>query len=205
MPGFAASLEEEERWDLINFLRALSYAERARQMSALVEPEPWLVAPDFVYRTLTEESRSLKDHRGNEVVMLALFSLPDSRARLMQLEQAYGQLRSRNVKVLAIPKEVKEIEPLKNAIKSLSLVTDGSREAFDTYALFRRSFSEQGTLPDPPIPSHMEFLIDRQGYVRARWIPRDGGGWNKMENLFRDIDRLNQEKPSAPAPDDHVH
>ncbi|HYY24663.1 MAG TPA: CopD family protein [Candidatus Udaeobacter sp.] len=205
MPGFAASLEEEERWDLINFLRALSYAERARQMAALVEPDPWLVAPDFVYRTLTEESRSLKDHRGNEVVMLALFSLPDSRPRLLQLEQMYRELQNRNVKILAIPKDVQEIHPLGSTIKSLSLVTDGSREAFDTYALFRRSLSEQGTLPDPPIPSHMEFLIDRQGYVRARWIPRDGAGWDKMENLFRDIDRLNQEKPSAPAPDDHVH
>ena len=44
MPGFAQSLEEEERWDIINFLRALSAAERARQMSALVEPDPgsWL-------------------------------------------------------------------------------------------------------------------------------------------------------------------
>jgi putative copper resistance protein D len=205
MPGFAASLEEEERWDMINFLRALSAAERARQMSALVEPEPWLVAPDFVYRTLADESRSLKDHRGNEVIMLTLFSLPDSRPRLLQLEQAHSQLQSKNVKVLAIPKEVKEIESLKSAIKSLSLVTDGSQEAFDTYALFRRSFSEQGTLPDPPVPPHMEFLIDRQGYVRARWIPRDGAGWDKMENLFRDIDRLNQEKPSAPAPDEHVH
>src|SRR5919106_2363864 len=70
MPGFAASLDEEERWDMINFLRALSSAERARQMSTLVEPDPWLVAPDFVYRTTTEESRSLKDHRGNEIVML---------------------------------------------------------------------------------------------------------------------------------------
>jgi putative copper export protein/mono/diheme cytochrome c family protein len=205
MPGFAASLEEEERWDMINFLRALSAAERARQMSALVEPEPWLVAPDFVYRTLADESRSLKDHRGNNLVMLVLFSLPDSRARLVELEQAFGQLQKKTVKVLLIPKEVSDIRQLDGTIKSPSLVTDGSREAFDAYALFRRSFSEQGTLPDPPVPPHMEFIIDRQGYVRARWIPRDGPGWDKMENLFRDIDRLNQEKPSAPAPDDHVH
>ena len=56
MPGFAQSLDEEERWDMINFLRALSAAERARQMSALVEPDPWLVAPDFVYRTLNGET-----------------------------------------------------------------------------------------------------------------------------------------------------
>jgi putative copper export protein/mono/diheme cytochrome c family protein/peroxiredoxin len=205
MPGFAASLDEEERWDMINFLRALSAAERARQMSALVEPEPWLVAPDFVYGTLNGESRSLKDHRGNNLVMLVLFSLPDSRARLGELEQTFGQLQQKNVKVLLIPKEVSDMRQLESSIKSLSLVTDGSREAFDAYALFRRSFSEQGTLPDPPVPPHMEFIIDRQGYVRARWIPRDGPGWDKMENLLRDIDRLNQEKPSAPAPDDHVH
>jgi putative copper resistance protein D len=205
MPGFAASLEEEERWDMINFLRALSSAERGRQMSALVEPDPWLVAPDFVYRTLAEESRSLKDHRGNEVVMLVLFSLPESRPRLAALEGASRQLLGKNVKILAVPGAIEQVRQLDGAFKSLSLVVDGSREAFAAYALLRRSFSEQGTQPDPPVPPHMEFLIDRQGYVRARWIPRDGPGWDKMENLMREIDRLNQEKPSAPAPDDHVH
>jgi len=205
MPGFAASLEDEERWDMINFLRTLSAAERARQMSALVEPDPWLVAPDFVYRTLTNENRSLKDHRGNNFVMLVLFSLPDSLARLAELEALSGQLQNKNVKILLIPRDVSDIRGLGGKVKSLSVVTDGSREAFDAYALYRRSFSEQGTQPDPPVPPHMEFLIDRQGYVRARWIPRDGAGWDKLENFFRDVDRLNQETPSAPAPDDHVH
>lgn len=205
MPGFGASLEEEERWDMINFLRTLSAAERARQMSALVEPAPWLVAPDFVYRTLTEENRSLKDHRGNNVVMLVLFSLPDSQARLAELEALSSQLQSKNVKILLMPREQSDVRGLDGKVKYLAVVTDGSREAFDAYALYRRSFSEQGTQPDPPVPPHMEFLIDRQGYVRARWIPRDGTGWDKLEKLFRDIDQLNQEKPSVPAPDDHVH
>jgi len=205
MPGFGASLEEEERWDMINFLRALSAAERARQMSALVEPEPWLVAPEFVYRTMTDENRSLKDHRGNNVVMLVLFSLPASQARLAELENLSSRLQSKNVKILLVPRELSDMRGLDGKVKSLAVVTDGSREAFDAYALYRRSFSEQGTQPDPPVPPHIEFLIDRQGYVRARWIPRDGAGWDKLENLFRDVDRLNQEKPSAPAPDDHVH
>jgi putative copper resistance protein D len=205
MPGFAASLDEEERWDMINFLRALSAAERAREMSPLVEPEPWLVAPDFVYRTGDAESRSLKDHRGNEIVMLVLFSLPESRDRLHELAAVSAQLVNKKIRLLAIPREFEQVAALKSAFKSISFVTDGSREAFDTYALLRRSFSEQGTLPDPPVPPHLEFLIDRQGYVRARWIPRDGHGWDKIENLMREIDKLNQEKPSAPAPDDHVH
>jgi putative copper resistance protein D len=33
MPGFKDSFNEDERWDLINFLRALSNAERARSLA----------------------------------------------------------------------------------------------------------------------------------------------------------------------------
>ena len=43
-------LSEDERWDLINFLRALSAAERARGLASVVEPNrPWLAAPDFAF------------------------------------------------------------------------------------------------------------------------------------------------------------
>jgi putative copper export protein/mono/diheme cytochrome c family protein len=205
MPGFGASLTDEERWDMINFLRTLSAAEQARQMTALVEPDPWLVAPDFDYRTLGDESQTLKDHRGNRIVMLVLFSLPESSARLAELEKLSSEFQSKNVKIILVPKDLSDLRGLDGKVKSLAVISDGSRETFDAYMLYRRSFSEQGTQPDPPVPPHMEFLIDRQGYVRARWIPRDGPGWDKLEKLWRDIDRLNQEKPSAPAPDDHVH
>jgi len=86
-----------------------------------------------------------------------------------------------------------------------SVITDGAEEAFETYALFRRSLSEQGLRPDPPFPFHMEFLIDRQGYIRARWIAAEGAAWVDPDLLLQEIAQLNQEKPSAPAPDDHVH
>ena len=39
-----------------------------------------------------------------------------------------------------------------------------------TYVLFRKSLNPAGRLSIPPIPSHLEFLIDRQGYIRARWL-----------------------------------
>jgi putative copper resistance protein D len=65
--------------------------------------------------------------------------------------------------------------------------------------------SQAGTQPDPPLPAHMEFLIDRQGYVRARWIASESRGWSNTDLLLREVAQLNQEKPSAPAPDDHVH
>ncbi len=52
MPGYGASLSEEERWDLINFMRALSSGERARNLAPVIEDKPWLVAPDFTYGTM---------------------------------------------------------------------------------------------------------------------------------------------------------
>jgi len=52
----------------------------------------------------------------------------------------------------------------------------------------------------------MEFLIDRYGFLRARWIPAvDGTEWSDIGLLMRQIDQLNQEKEIRPPPDDHVH
>ncbi len=206
MPGFKDSLNEEERWDLINFIRTIAAAEQARPMAPLVEPGPWLVAPDFVYRTAEAEGKTLKDHRGESVILLVLFTLPYSQVRLEQLEQTYRRLNSVGVEVLLVPWDAQEIHRLVGpTIRSLPLVTDGSQEIFATYTIFRRTLTQEGTLPDPPLPRHMEFLIDRQGYVRARWAPGDGAGWANPDLLLREIDRLNKETPSAPAPDEHVH
>ena len=73
------------------------------------------------------------------------------------------------------------------------------------YTLFRKSLSPTGRLPVPPFPSHLEFLIDRQGYIRGRWLPGSGPGWAENHDLITAIEQLNQEKPRAPAPDEHVH
>jgi len=207
MPGFAEHLDEEARWDLINFLRMLSAAEQARAMAPLLE-QPWLVAPDFVYRTQGGDSKSLKEHRGQRVVLLVLFSWPQSQARLTQLAELRDRLAAAGVTLLAVPSDVAALDgKAKRSLAKLKIdpVTDGSQEVFATYALFRRSLSQAGTQPDPPLPAHMEFLIDRQGYVRARWIASESRGWSNTDLLLREVAQLNQENPSAPAPDDHVH
>jgi hypothetical protein len=55
----------------------------------------------------------------------------------------------------------------------------------------------------------MELLVDRQGYLRARWVPRDLGsqteGWADVGRLLAQIDRLAQEVPVAPLAAEHVH
>jgi hypothetical protein len=55
----------------------------------------------------------------------------------------------------------------------------------------------------------MELLVDRQGYLRARWIPRNLGrdteGWADVAPLLAEIDRLAREVPVAPLAAEHVH
>src|SRR3989442_14394841 len=86
MPAFGDRLGEEERWDLVNFLRALSSAYAARTLGGSVEPErSWLIAPDFTFAVGPTPARALKEYRGRRIVLLVLYSLPGSRPRLPPL------------------------------------------------------------------------------------------------------------------------
>jgi len=74
-----------------------------------------------------------------------------------------------------------------------------------TYSLFRRTLTPDGLRPAPPVPPHMEFLIDRQGYIRARFIPgASRQSWTDLRILRDEILALDREA-AAPPPEEHVH
>jgi putative copper export protein/mono/diheme cytochrome c family protein/peroxiredoxin len=195
MPAFADRLDPDARWHLVNYLRALGAADVSRLLGPRVQAEPlYVVAPDFTFTVGPEYSRSLRDYRGRRIVLLVLYTLPASYPRLVELSEAYATLGALEVEVIAVPTDA---DP--EAIRRLStgtpifypVVTDGGREIVDTYRLFS------------PAP-HAEFLIDRQGYLRAvAATARDPR--RDPELLVADVQRLNAEKPAAPPPAEHVH
>jgi putative copper resistance protein D len=205
MPAFEQSFSEDERWDLINFLRALSTAERARSLAPVSETDVWLVAPDFAYGTNQGETKTLKDHRGNKIVLLVLVSLPESRDRLEQLEKIAARLTGAGGEIILVPKDAERYKTADSAVAKLPVVIEGNDEIFQTYSLFNHSFETDRSSPEPLLPKHTEFLIDKRGYIRARWIANEGSGWLNIENLLQEIETLQNEKSQAPAPDDHVH
>src|SRR5206468_8813615 len=78
MPRFSETLDEDQRWDLINFLRALSAGEHARRLTPVVERDgPRVVAPDFSYAVGPTPPQRLKDLRGRRVALVVLFTLPE--------------------------------------------------------------------------------------------------------------------------------
>jgi copper resistance protein D len=86
------------------------------------------------------------------------------------------------------------------------VVIDGAHEIVQSYKLFRRTLNKPDLLGEGTLPPHMEFLVDRFGYLRARWIPdADGPGWSNTDMLMQQVAQLNREKEILPPPGDHVH
>jgi putative copper resistance protein D len=197
MPGFASTLTEEQRWDVINFVRLLGALEGARWLGPSVDPgRPWLVAPDFSYAVAPAPPRSLRDYRGQRHVLVVLYTLPASRQRLAQLAESYQVLSTLGVEIIAVP-----IDAAPDAIRQLGaeprilfpVVTEGAADIVAVYQRFDRS-------------RHAEFLIDRQGYVRTRWSVRgDVPTERDVKLLLAEVQELNEEKVEAPPADEHVH
>jgi copper resistance protein D len=202
MPGFGDRLSKTDRWDLINFLRAETDAEKTKTMNDTVEPELAVAAPDFTFQIDARPQESLREQRGR-LVLMVFYTLPDSLARLNALSESSAELRRANVRVIAIPMnathaiqstDARGLLAPNPALHDPDLVT--------TYTLFRRTASVVRVLP---IPSHMEFLIDREGDLRARWFGLEKPGWDRMTDLLRQVDALNRERPRVPAPDRSAH
>ena len=70
------------------------------------------------------------------------------------------------------------------------MVTEGAHDIVTAYSLFSRE-------------PHAEFLIDRQGYLRA--IAAGERSWPDPGALLAAVQQLNEEKARAPDPGEHVH
>ena len=129
------------------------------------------------------------------MVLLVLYALPGSRARMTELAKQYGTLSVLGVEVVAVPPRSSP-EAMAELGQSppvlFPIVTDGNEDIVATYRLFA------------PNGAHAELLIDRQGYIRAIW----GSNQTDMpeaEAVQAQVERLNDEKSPPPLPDDHVH
>jgi putative copper resistance protein D len=190
MPAFGRALDDERRWDLVNFVRALgSGAAAARRLGpGLARPE--LVAPDFTFAVGPTPPRALREYRGRRIVLLVLYTLPGSRDRMTALAQYYDGLVLRGVEIIAVPRDASP-----DAIRQLGetprilfpVVTDGASDIVTAYDLFASGL-------------HTEFLVDRQGYLRARWTTPPG-----PDEPAADVEKLNAERVTAAPADEHAH
>jgi putative copper resistance protein D len=194
MPPFGERLTEEDRWDVINFVRTLAAGDVVRGLGPVVDTGgPAAVAPDFAFAVGPTPFRSLREYRGRRIVLIVLYQLPGSRARLAQLAERQEMLALLGVEVIAVPRDADPdaIRKLGDVRAFFSVVTDGAADIVETYGPFARG-------------RHAEFLVDRQGYLRARFTVEDGAAPD-VNRLLAEVQTLNAEKVTLPPADEHVH
>ncbi|MDO9469423.1 MAG: CopD family protein [Nitrosomonas sp.] len=209
MPGFAASLSEEDRWDLINFLHALSRGFDARLLGTMIVPEsPVIASPVFNYSASDGSDGNLKDFRLQKNVVLVLFSWPQAKERFFQLAAAYDRIKALDTEILAVPIHALSEQELQQVVSIVPfpVVTEGWPEIKDSYWLYRRIRTVPDLSRKGMFPAHMEFVTDRFGYLRARWVAQfEGFGWQNISALTLQLTQLNQEGEIMPPPGDHAH
>lgn len=209
MPGYAATLSEDDRWDLINFLHALSRGFDARLLGSMILPEmPVIASPVFNYAANDGSSGNLKDFRLQKNVLLVLFSWPQSKERFFQLAAAYDRIKALNTEVLAIPIRALSQSELEQVaeIVNFPVVIEGWSEIKDSYWLYRRVRTVPDLSGKGMFPGHMEFITDRFGYLRARWVGQfEGFGWQNFDALTLQLRQLNEEDEIMPPPGEHAH
>lgn len=210
MPGFRDKLTDEDVWDVVNFLHTLSRGFDARLLGSMILPEmPAVGAPAFYYSANDGSSGDLKDFRYQQNVVLILFSWPQSQPRLQQLRHVYERVNNEyNTAFLAVPMQQLSEQELQtiSELVPFPVVTDGWLEISDTYRLYRRV----RTVPDLNgaglKPEHIEFIIDRFGYLRARWNSQfEGFGYQNINALTQQLGLLNAEGEIMPPPGEHAH
>jgi mono/diheme cytochrome c family protein/uncharacterized membrane protein/peroxiredoxin len=211
MPAFADVLTNDDRWDIINFLGAFSIGYQARIIEPKINPgQYWLAPPDFQVTDETGNTFILSDYRRQSAILLLLFSctqenVAQETARLEQLLAARARLAELGAKMILVAPG-KTCEPLRRLATSKILVADHDTvDVAATFGFYTRSFHnrKQDVVRVPE--THAEFLIDRSGYIRARWLPEEDNSWSDPGFIETQLEMLAREPPAPPPPGPHDH
>ena len=190
MPGFASLLSESERWDVINFIRGRASAAQPLALAPAVTAAPASPAPDFTFERGGSQE-SLHEASQAKPVLLAFYRLPQSLARLQALAAVEARLRAAGLDLLAVPLAA----PANPDTSELpDFVASIEPETARAYALVAGA----GEGPS-------EFLIDRAGFLRARWRADSAKGLASPDELLAQLERLAQLPLARQAAHVHAH
>ena len=190
MPGFEKTMTDQDRWHLINWLIALSLGHEARSITSRPAPfNPWLPAIDFRFPMDNDHYFSLSEWRGVHPVHLVIINHPNELQRVRDLLADMKGFTAQLV-IVAKPEWLREV--VKGPCEAI-LVSDVEGDIAKAWAMYRRSFASPDFNNEEPWVARTEFLIDRYGFVRARWRSDELPSALSTSYLKTLFDRLNEE------------
>lgn len=203
MPGFAQQLSDSDMWNVVAYLHALSDSEAARTMTGSVEPWRPIVAPDFTFESSATGQESVGQRAGTSFTLLVLFTVPQSTPRLDELAAQRSTYASAGVRVIALPFPASaQFDDKEHPPNRGSILAVAEPQAATIYAMFARGSADGSDVVES---THLEFLIDRQGYLRARWLGAPDQPARRTSEILAQVEILGREPPHPPASDRHRH
>lgn len=86
----------------------------------------------------------------------------------------------------------------------LVVISGDATPTVAAWSFYRRTKAHPDPADEQPQTSHIEFLIDRFGYVRAKWRA-DENSLPSADILVTDVETLAAEPRLLPSPEEHVH
>jgi putative copper resistance protein D len=193
MPGFAGLLNPNQRWDVINFIRARAAGALATEIGPEVATAAAHEMPDFTLEAGGVQ-HTLRQVLETGPVLLILFAPPVPVERLQQLAAAQPRLGATGLQVLAIALGISPDETSEGN-HTAPFVVSVSTEASSALALFRV----------PADGGETELLLDCAGDVRARWTGNMPGGLATTDLLIADAERVGRLAVATPRHTGHIH
>ena len=201
MPAFSPRLDDEELWTLVQYLRALSESRTAQALTIRVEPFLPITAPDFAFEESPHVQETLVRLRGREV-LLVVGVLPESLPRLRQIEAQRTELAKAGIRVILMATSRGTSLEDARAIPGAPRLAIVDSDTMQTYAMF----ACQAAIPcASSTPPHAEWLVDRGGYLRARWLGVPDTGVDRTAEIMAGARQLQREPSRPPAQQEHGH
>jgi len=191
MPGFADVLSPNQRWDVINFIRARAAGTLAMRVGPEVAIGAALEVPDFAFEAGGAQ-QTLRQTLEKGPVLLMLFAPPAPLARLRQLATAQSQLASAGLHDIAV-----EHGPTPEVIpgERPPLLVGASSEVITALALFRGT--EDG--------GETELILDQAGEIRVRWTRNMPDGLAPPALLITQAEHIARPAVATPSHAGHIH
>jgi putative copper export protein/mono/diheme cytochrome c family protein len=186
MPAFADKLTPDQRWDVINFVRARAAGVLADKAGSQITTAAAPALPDFAFEQNGAQN-TLSQMVKNGPVLLVLFEGPAPHARLERLVRLQPRLGATGLPVIAVG-----LGPSTGNVPPVVEVSDDVRAML---ALFR-SQSDGG---------ETEFMLDRGANIRARWTASGSSGLADAATLLGDAARVASIPVAAANHAGHAH
>ncbi|MCC8973203.1 CopD family protein [Bradyrhizobium brasilense] len=194
MPGFAESLSDLDRWRVVEYVMALSLGHEARVLGPEISAgQPWLHAIDFPTCRGVGPRETLKDRSDGRSKLVLVFRDGIRTQRLDQLTQHARAIEQAGGMIVAVMPFHSEEFPSPGESGNPCIVFDMDHRIAAAWNLYRRTMANPGFDDNDSPPAIIEFLIDRFGFVRARWRSDETEGLASPSQLVDAITQLQAE------------